>query len=113
MQFENFSFLIPGTLAGMAYPRSSSILTELVRLGFRSLIALGHPPSGPIPADLQVYHHELPDFTRIPVSELQAVVQIIDRAQLMVAVCCGSGIGRTGVALACYLVSREIGRAHV
>jgi protein-tyrosine-phosphatase len=102
---ENFSFVIPGVLAGMAYPRSVDAMRELVDLGFRSVVALGDLPPEPVPLELSVHHEILPDFCRIPVSRLQAAVLAIRRAPPKVAVCCGGGVGRTGVVLACYLVS--------
>ena len=100
----NFSFVIPDVLAGMAYPRSVEALHELVGLGFRSVVALGNLPPGPVPSGLSIHHEALDDFCRIPVDRLHAAVEAIRRADPKVAVCCGGGIGRTGVALACYLV---------
>jgi protein-tyrosine-phosphatase len=105
MHVENFSFLVPGVLAGMAYPRSVDALQELVGLGFRTVVALGDSPPEPVPVELRVHHEELPDFCRIPVDRLDAAVLAIRDAQPKVAVCCGGGVGRTGVVLACYLVS--------
>jgi atypical dual specificity phosphatase len=53
-----------------------------------------------------VVHEELPDFCRIPVEKLHAAVLAVRHAQPMVAVCCGGGVGRTGVVLACHLVGQ-------
>ena len=105
MPLRNFSYLLPDEVAGLARPGSASDLEELVRLGFHTLVALGNVPSEPWPAGLTILHREVADFSRIPVRELQEAVRAIQGATRKVAVCCGEGIGRTGMVLACYLVS--------
>ena len=105
MDLDHFSFLLPGELAGVAYPPDTEALDQLVERGIRSLVAVGDPPPATAPAGLQVFHHRVPDFCRVPVEVLQEAVQALVEAPRPAAVCCGSGIGRTGVVLACYLVS--------
>lgn len=105
MPLRNFSYLLPDEVAGVARPDSVSALEELVRLGFHTLVALGNLPPEPWPAGLTILHREVADFSRIPVRALHEAVLAIQGATRKVAVCCGEGIGRTGVVLACYLVS--------
>jgi atypical dual specificity phosphatase len=107
---ENFSFLLAGELAGMAYPHASGALDELRQLGFRSMVSLSRraPPPDAL-GSLVHLHCPLADFTRIPSLDLQRVVAFLGRAPRPIVIHGEGGIGRTGVALACRLVS--LGRA--
>ncbi|WP_437874601.1 phosphatase domain-containing protein [Sorangium sp. So ce513] len=105
-ELENFSFVIPGELAGMAYPHAERALEELAELGFRSLVSLSRraPPPHAL-GSLVHLHCPLADFTRIPSVDLLRAVAFLDRAPRPTAVHGEGGVGRTGVVLACRLVS--------
>lgn len=107
---ENFSFLLAGELAGMAYPHASGALDELRQLGFRSMVSLSRraPPPHAL-GDLVHLHCPLADFTRIPSLDLQRVVAFLSHAPRPAVIHGEGGVGRTGVALACRLVA--LGRA--
>ncbi|WP_437730336.1 phosphatase domain-containing protein [Sorangium sp. So ce1335] len=105
-ELENFSFVIPGELAGMAYPHAERALEELAELGFRSLVSLSRraPPPHALGSLIHL-HCPLADFTRIPSVDLLRAVAFLDRAPRPTAVHGEGGVGRTGVVLACRLVS--------
>ncbi|XYH93447.1 protein tyrosine phosphatase [Sorangium sp. So ce1128] len=105
-ELENFSFVIPGELAGMAYPHAERALEELEELGFRSVVSLSRraPPPHAL-GSLVHLHCPLADFTRIPSVDLMRAVAFLGRAPRPIAVHGEGGVGRTGVVLACRLVS--------
>ncbi|WP_437669655.1 phosphatase domain-containing protein [Sorangium sp. So ce131] len=105
-EIENFSFVIAGELAGMAYPHAPGALDELAALGFRSLVSLSRraPPPHAL-GPLIHLHCPLADFTRIPSVDLLRAVAFLGRAPKPAAVHGEGGVGRTGVVLACRLVS--------
>src|SRR3954471_13334171 len=103
---ENFSFVLPNELAGMAYPYASGAFNELRELGFRSVVSLSRR-APPLDAVRPLIHLHCPmgDFTRIPSLDLHRVVVFLSQAPRPAVIHGEGGIGRTGVALACRLVS--------
>ncbi|WP_437934024.1 phosphatase domain-containing protein [Sorangium sp. So ce341] len=105
-ELENFSFVLPGELAGMAYPHAPRAVQELVELGFRSMVSLSRRAPSPHALGALVHLHcPLADFTRIPSVDLMRAVAFLERAPRPAVVHGEGGIGRTGVVLACRLVA--------
>ncbi|AKT42002.1 dual specificity protein phosphatase family protein [Chondromyces crocatus] len=105
-ELERFSYLIPDELAGMGYPEGPEALAHLRAIGVRSLVSLSRraPDVGGL-GHLVHLRCPMTDYDRIPVQDLHRAVVFIDRAPRPVAVHGETGLGRTGVVLACRLVS--------
>jgi atypical dual specificity phosphatase len=111
----NFSYLIEDELAGCAHPLgwggSAEGLEELRERGIGAIVSLeedGIPAY--LIADLGMHHMHvpIPDFGTPSIEDALALVDFIRRevqAGNAVAVHCRAGYGRTGTALACYLVA--------
>lgn len=118
----NFSFVIPGQLAGLACPGSQAPLEhDLKRLaaeGIGALVSLTHTPPDPDAvrrAGLEPYHLPVRDFTPPAPGQIRDFVAFARRvigAGRGVAVHCAAGQGRTGTMLACYLVSLGMSAAE-
>jgi atypical dual specificity phosphatase len=107
-----FSWIVPRQLAALAQPEAVEDLLWLRREGIEVLISLTEvpPPRAWInEAGLMLVHVPVEDMTAPTLEQLEQVVDTIRKANaagLGVAVHCTAGLGRTGTALAAYLVSQ-------
>ncbi|MGQ9723533.1 MAG: dual specificity protein phosphatase 23 [Candidatus Jordarchaeum sp.] len=108
---HNFSWLIPGVLAGSSRPRSVD-LQRLSDEGIRVLVTVMLNPlniESVVSAGLEYYHIPVPDFGTPTLEQIQEFVDIVNenrRKGKPVAVHCLMGCGRTGTFLAAYLISQ-------
>jgi atypical dual specificity phosphatase len=109
---QGFSWVEKPLLAALARPGSPEDLQWLRQQGIEVLLSLTEEPlyrHWTNDAGLLVYHEPLEDMEPPTQEQLDRCVSAITRAlskNLAVAVHCGAGLGRTGVVLAAYLVSR-------
>lgn len=112
---RNFSFVLDGVLAGLARPRQTESEDDLVSLaesGVAALVSLTEEPLDPAlveKAGLEYLHLPVADFGVPSVDQIRLFVEFVRAAEKnrggSTAVHCGSGLGRTGTMLACYLVA--------
>nr|XP_035135034.1 dual specificity protein phosphatase 23 isoform X2 [Callithrix jacchus] len=82
MQPPNFSWVLPGRLAGLALPRLPAHYQFLLDLGVRHLVSLterGPPHSDSCPG-LTLHRLRIPDFCPPAPEQIDRFVQIVDEA---------------------------------
>jgi atypical dual specificity phosphatase len=115
---SGFSWIEKPLLAAMARPSCAEDLTWLRQQGIEVLLSLTEerPRRDWInDAGLLAYHEPLEDMEAPSQDQLDRCISAIVRAhegKMGVAVHCGAGLGRTGVVLACYFVTRGLNAAN-
>jgi atypical dual specificity phosphatase len=108
VEYLNFSWVLPGSLAGSQGPTSRSHL-EFLRLNdIRAIVRMEERTISGEAMELVDLYEPVPDFTAPRLDQLEGMVLFIEE-QLQkwarpVVVTCQAGLGRTGTVLACYLV---------
>lgn len=100
VQPPNFSWVLPGRLAGLALPRLPAHYQFLLEVGVRHLVSLTErgPPHGDSCPGLTLHRLRIPDFCPPAPDQIDRFVQIVDEANARGEV---SGVdGRDGEALA-------------
>lgn len=118
---RNFSWLIEGVIAGMGRPGGHGSndrldlerdLAKLRGMGLGGIVSLTETPLSTPSIDLLnfSYIHVPIDDMGIPytseIDRFVVFVETVKKSGKGVVVHCGAGIGRTGMMLACYLVSQ-------
>ena len=108
----NFSFVIPGRLAGSAWPKGTpdEVVPEVQRHGFKTIVNLTenpHPAAEALQeAGIQAVHMPVLDFAAPSVEQMDQFARLVlDDARAPLLVHCRAGIGRTGTMLAVGLVA--------
>ncbi len=111
----NFSYVIPGKLAGMARPGISLPLEleleQLKKEGVGAIASLCETPLDNKILEMLSFsytHIVIHDFTAPTLGQIEKFVAFVsecNRDGVAVAAHCAAGMGRTGTMLACYLVS--------
>ena len=113
-QPNNFTWVDRPLLAAMARPQDREELDWLRQQGIQLIISLteDRPRRDWInEAGLFALHVPVPDMEPPSPEQLEHCISAIERAhqrQMGVAVHCGAGLGRTGVVLACYFVTKGL-----
>lgn len=115
---SSFTWIDKPLLAAMAQPGSAEELTWLRQQGVELLLSLTEDPARRDwvnDAGLLVFHVPVVDMEAPTFEQIERAVSAIARAHernLGVAVHCGAGLGRTGVIVACYLVSKGLSASN-
>lgn len=82
VQPPNFSWVLPGRLAGLALPRLPAHYQFLLDQGVRHLVSLTErgPPHGDSCPDLTLHRLRIPDFCPPAPEQIDRFVQIVDEA---------------------------------
>jgi protein-tyrosine phosphatase len=112
----NFSYVLPGFLAGMARPGTlDSLRHDLLFLRAEGITAILSLSESPLDEQLiredafEYLHIPVPDFTAPTIEQVARGMEFVEKmieAKRPVAVHCGAGCGRTGAFLACYFVKQ-------
>jgi atypical dual specificity phosphatase len=113
----NFSFVIPGKLAGMARPGMSGSLSEDIAFlkteGIGGVISLSETTldeAALLDCGISYLHVPVDDFTAPTIDQVELCMKFIENLayerKRAVAIHCGAGCGRTGSMLACHFVHR-------
>ncbi|MGF1572704.1 MAG: dual specificity protein phosphatase family protein [Sumerlaeia bacterium] len=119
---ENFSFVIPGLLAGAARPGTSDHLAvdlqEMTNAGVGVLVTLTEASFNPAmirEAGMEYHHIPVVDFSPPSDEQFARFVHIVEQQKAApkgknraVLVHCAAGIGRTGSMIAAYLISQGL-----
>ncbi len=111
---SSFTWIDKPRLAALAQPESVDEMSWLRRQGIEVLLSLTEDPprrDWVNEAGLLVFHVPMVDMEAPTAEQLERCVSAIRRANdqhMGVAVHCGAGLGRTGVVLACYYVTKGL-----
>lgn len=111
----NFSWLVDEEIAGHSAPTADDDLNYLREKGITALVRMAESNKVQVtPPQIEKAgfidcHEPVPDFSAPKQDQIDRMIAFISESVATgkaVGVSCGAGIGRTGVVLACYLVSK-------
>ena len=109
---SDFTWIIDDRLGATSRPSFPEDFEELRARGISSLISLTeYPPDSTYLSEFEigVYRFPIPDMSIVSVETMDEIIAKIHSEIAFgrkIAVHCGAGLGRTGLVVACYLVSQ-------
>ena len=108
MEYLNFSWILPGSLAGSQGPTRRRDLLFLKLKDIRAIIRMEAQTITGESMELVDLYERVPDFSPPTLDQLKRMVlfiqEQIEKWERPVVVSCYAGLGCTGTVLACYLV---------
>jgi atypical dual specificity phosphatase len=107
--FRNFSWILPGALAGAMGPTERRHLIYFERLDITAVVRMEDQTISAEPWGFEELFEPVPDFQAPSVEQIDRIVNFVEQQietwERPTVVTCAAGIGRTGTVLASYLVN--------
>lgn len=107
--FRNFSWILPGALAGAMGPTERRHLIYFERLDITAVVRMEDQTISAEPWGFGELFEPVPDFEAPSVEQIDRIVNFVEQQietwERPTVVTCAAGIGRTGTVLASYLVN--------
>ena len=107
--FRNFSWILPGALAGAMGPTERRHLIYFERLDITAVVRMEDQTISAEPWGFEELFEPVPDFEAPSVEQIDRIVNFVEQQietwERPTVVTCAAGIGRTGTVLASYLVN--------
>ena len=107
--FRNFSWILPGALAGSMGPTERRHLIYFERNDVTAIVRMEEQTISGEPWGFQELYDPVPDFQAPTIEQVDRIVNFVEQQvetwERPTVVTCAAGIGRTGTILAAYLVN--------
>ncbi len=107
--FRNFSWILPGSLAGAMGPTERRHLIYFERHDVTAIVRMEEATISAEPWGFVELYEPVPDFGAPSVAQIDRIVNFVEQQietwERPTVITCAAGIGRTGTILAAYLVN--------
>ena len=107
--FRNFSWILPGALAGAMGPTERRHLIYFERNDIMAIVRMEEQTISAAPWGFEELYEPVPDFEAPTLEQIDGIVNFVEQQveiwERPTVVTCAAGIGRTGTILASYLVN--------
>jgi atypical dual specificity phosphatase len=107
--YRNFSWILPGSLAGAMGPTDRRHLIYFERNDVTAIVRMEEQTISAAPWGFEELYEPVPDFAAPSVEQIDRIVSFVEQQietwERPTVVTCAAGIGRTGTILAAYLVN--------